>query len=264
MELLRDYLSSRVISQGKLLDNYSHIYFKSNENIRDFYPCFDFKDKDVLSVTASGDQAFMANYLGARKTDTFDKNVLAHYYLYLRKWVSKYNDELYPDRLQDNDYKWLASLLSKVKLSNDEEEKTAYRFWSMHLQNKTRFNKLFYDDPVEGVTIEKLDDILKKAIDKKVSFRWLDISSKEIAIKSGKYDIVLLSNIIDWARSNDKIILNTKNNLHRILKDDGIVLCSAIVNRSKESIDLERYIFSDGFSYQNYGRDKGYVYRKIK
>ena len=81
MELLKDYLVSRSISEGKGYENYSMMYFNCNENLRDFYPCFDFKNKDVFSVAASGDQAFMANYLGARKTDTFDNNVLAHYYL---------------------------------------------------------------------------------------------------------------------------------------------------------------------------------------
>ena len=262
MELLKDYLSSRVISQGRELENYSLMYFKCNENIRDFYPNFDFKDKDVLSVAASGDQPFIANYLRSRKTDIFDKNILAHYYLFLRKWTVKYNNELYPEGLQDNDYLWLADLLSKVKLSGNDDEKKAFLFWSTHLKNKTRFDKLFFNDPFDGKTIDKLDDNYREAVEKNINFRCLNIFDKDVPIRSNKYDIVLLSNIIDWARTNDKYILNTKNNLQRILKDDGIVLCSSIVSRSKESIDLERYIFSDGFSYQNYGRDKGYVYRK--
>ena len=262
MELMKDFLACDDVIRGRALDNYSLIYFKSNENIGNFYPNFDFENKEVLSVAASGDQVFMANYLGARNTDIFDKNILAHYYLYLRKWQIKYNNEIYPEELLDNNYLWLSDLLCKVEPSDDRYEKNAFRFWYMHLKNLTRFNKLFYKDSRDGITIDKINLKFINAVDKKMNFSRLDVFDKEMAIKRKKYDIVLLSNILEWTRSNDKFILNTKNNLYRILKDDGIVLCSTLMNRSKESIDLERYIFSDGFSYQNYGRDKGYVYRK--
>ncbi len=262
MELLKDFLACEDVCKGRALDNYSLIYFKSNENIRDFYSCFDFDNKDVLSVMSSGDQAFMANYLGARKTDTFDKNILAHYYLYLRKWQVKYNNEQYPEELIDNNYLWLSDLLSKVEPSIDRYENTSFRFWYMHLKHQTRFNKLFFSDPREGKTIDSVDNKFIRAASKRMNFMRLDFFDKDISIKTNKYDIVLFSNILDWARSNDKFILNTKNNLYRILKDDGIVLCNSLMNSSKESIDLERYIFSDDFNYQNYGKDKGYVYRK--
>ena len=262
MNLLKDFLACEDVCKGRALDNYSLIYFKCNENIGDFFPCFDFNDKDVLSVAASSDQAFMANYLGARSTDIFDKNDLAHYYLYLRKWQVKYNNELYPEEILDNNYLWLSDLLSKVEPSSNRFENAAFKFWYMHLKHKTNFRKLFFSDPRDGITIDKVDNKFKKAVDKKYSFRRLDLFDKEITYMSNKYDIVLLSNILEWARSNDKYILNTKNNLYKILKDDGIVLCSSLMCRSKESIDLERYIFSDDFNYQNYGRDKGYVYRK--
>ena len=78
MELLKDYLMSRVISFDKIVDadNYSKMYFKTNEDLDYISDIINFKNKRVLTVLASSDQLFLARTNMAKRIDTFDKNKL--------------------------------------------------------------------------------------------------------------------------------------------------------------------------------------------
>ena len=111
---LKDYLVSRIISFGKEIPGYGKVYYRTNEDLETIYKDLDLHKKKVLSVLASSDQVFTANYLGAEQVDSFDKNRLTLYYYYLRKWSIKYRRELHPKVLKGN--KWLKNLLELVKV----------------------------------------------------------------------------------------------------------------------------------------------------
>ena len=83
----KDYLSSRVIMDGKIIAGYDKVYYQINEDINDVLLGEDFTDKDVLSVLASADQYFMFKALDAKKVDSFDFNRLTMYYYFLRKYL---------------------------------------------------------------------------------------------------------------------------------------------------------------------------------
>ena len=262
MELLKDYLASRVIADGKRLDDYTKVYFMTNENLVDLYRNIDFMDKDVLSVLASADQVFTANYMGAKKVDSFDKNILSLYYYYLRVWTIKYKDMVYPTEVLDNNYRWLNSLLDLVEVRS-EEEKKALLFWKEHLKNKTDFEGLFFDDYTkrEGKTIFKTTNSVGSVVDKEMKFKNINLF-EEIGDNEDSYDVILLSNIIEWARENSSKITIIRDNLDKLLNDKGIVLCSGLINRSENAVKKERDIFDASFDFLDYGREVGYVYQK--
>ena len=104
--LWKDYLASRVISFDKSTEDneYGKIYYKCNEDLLNGCLDIDFAEKDVLSVVGSGDQILTARFLDAKRVDAFDKNRLTIYYFYLRLWSIKYENTLYPDILEDNNW----------------------------------------------------------------------------------------------------------------------------------------------------------------
>ena len=68
-----------------LYDNYfCWLYPFTNENIAGYYSKMDFKDKNILTVTGSGDHALNAILLGAKEVECFDTNPLAKYYSELK------------------------------------------------------------------------------------------------------------------------------------------------------------------------------------
>ena len=69
---------------------YSLCYKFSNENLSGYYPKFNIKDGNVLTVCGSGDQVLSALLYGATSVDCFDTNILTYYNLMLKAYSIKY------------------------------------------------------------------------------------------------------------------------------------------------------------------------------
>ncbi len=257
----KDYLASRVIMDDKMVDGYDKVYYQINEDVNDVLLGEDFTDKDVLSVLASADQYFMFKALDAKKVDAFDFNRLTMYYYFLRKWSIKYNNDVYPDIFYDDSY--VENLLEKVVVSSDLEKK-ALDFFKMHVSNGSDFSKFFYDVDVQpyGNTLFQNIRQLKKIIDSDFTFYNMDLFKDNGDLISKKYDYLYISNILDWAREDSSKITIAKDNLLSLLKDNGKVICSRLVNRSKSGILSEREIFDEDFQLHEFSDGKNYMYIK--
>ena len=60
--------------------NYGRIYSSANDSMDYIIPLLDIKDKDILTVLGSGDQAFHFYENGATNIELYDINKLALYY----------------------------------------------------------------------------------------------------------------------------------------------------------------------------------------
>ena len=257
---LKDYLASRIISFNKTLDSgdYAKMYYRTNEDLVDDYLDTDFKDKKVLSVQASSDQLFTARYLEAKQVDTFDKNRLTLYYYYLRKWSIEYRHELYPNILEGNN-KWLQELLKEVKPKTEMEQR-ALLFFRKHIQERTKIRELFFQDEYQqkGATLFQSAKDLEDCITQELRFRHLNlfVPLKELE----QYDIVLISNILDWAKEEENLLKVAANNLSKLVKTGGVILCSNLVHRKKSTLEREREIFSPFFEKEE--KKDTYIYHK--
>ena len=257
----KDYLASRVIMDGKIIAGYDKVYYQINEDISDVLLGEDFTDKDVLSVLASADQYFMFKALDAKKVDSFDFNRLTMYYYFLRKWSIKYNNDVYPDIFYDDSY--VENLLEKVEVSSDLEKK-ALDFFKRHVSNGSDFSKLFYDVDAQpsGNTLFQNVRQLKKIVDSDFTFYNMDLFRNNRDLITKKYDYLYISNILDWAREDSSKITIAKDNLLSLLKDNGKVICSRLVNRSKSGVLSEREIFEENFQLHEFADGKNYMYIK--
>ena len=255
----KDYLASRIIMSGKNIDGYDRVYYRINEDMVDEFLSIDFNDKEVLSVLASSDQVFMFRALDAKKVDTFDFNRLTMYYYFLRKWSIKYMNSLYP--VLDNN--WISILLSKVEVTN-KNEKRALLFFKEHLKNNSNFNNFFYDIDLqpEGASLFTSAKMANNFVDDDLTFFNLDLFKENSYLIFNKYDYIYISNILDWARNDDKKIKNAKENLYSYLKDNGLIICSNLVNRDMSSFSNERKIFDCDFEFYSFPNSRGYVYKK--
>lgn len=255
---LKDYLVSRIIADGKEIDGYTKVYYMTNEDLCSIYRKVDFNDKDVLTVLASSDQVFTARYLGAKNVECFDKNRLAIYYYYLRKWSIKYMGCLYPNVLNGNNF-WLRKLLSKVEVKT-KEEKIVFDFFNKHVLNDTLLYNLFFDDYMNcrGTTLFESSDDLKGLVDQPLKFYDMNLFGSNDTNKT--YDIVVISNILDWARGDNDKYRFACDNLSKLVRTNGVVICSNLVNREDEHYSRERRIFDSNFDFNSFGSD--YIYTK--
>ena len=248
MNVIRDYMAARFIARGQSVDGYSRIYFCSNEDIMKAVKNLDIRDKNVMTVLASSDQLFTFNSLGAKEVDAFDHNILTIYYYYLRKWSIKYNDQLYPEFVMENDYERLKKLLSLVKVDeNNPDEAQALTFWKKHATNRTDFRRMFYRDFMHKTVSYDQEDV-KPSLDKPVDFRQVDMTHETDFDR--QYDLLYLSNIIEWEQLDKKKLTAIKNNALRLINDDGLVLCTSFFSTDGYMTPQVRQVFEEDFDKQ--------------
>lgn len=251
---------------GKTIKGYGRIYSSSNEDILDLYADIDFKNKNVLSVLASGDQAFMAYLKGATSVDLFDVNKLTLYYYYLRIWTMKYFHTFYAEPYLCKLF--IEKLISKVRAESDIEF-SCFEYWRIFLKQLEDHDlrKLFFSlSTIIQLSDEELKRLCNSLKKKKSTFYNVDISS-EINIQK-KYDIIITSNIPDWIYSSDESLKKYKENIDRLLNPKGIVLSSNL--SISEPNPNEKKYFDENFDFYEletksnscFGDSPGYMFVK--
>lgn len=221
---------------------YCQIYSFTTENIKGYYENFDFKDKKVLTVCASGDHIFNAILLGANYITCFDINLLSKYYYNLKKICIKYlsYDEFLEYFMlgtsEVNNSVFNYNIYLKINNYLDKETKL---FWDsiyakynndgFYIRHSNLFNNKYdnTDLKVNSNTylikenFEKLKSIILSVPVEFINSNVTDIKSK----LTTKYDIIMLSNLSDYIKSMYKdnylinfykyIIIPLKENLNK-------------------------------------------------
>lgn len=259
VEAKEDFNATKfMINCGEKFDHYMNVFPNTNENIRRILESFDIKGKRVLTVLSSGEQAFNFLNKDASSVETFDINKLTFYYYYLRVWSIKYFNEF-------NLKRSISKLLSVVK-AQDKNEQQAFEFWSNYylcFGNDIRFLHNNYA-PFAG-RIRDLSYLKKRLDEEKFVFYNIDIADKIHLNK--KYDIIYASNIPRWILRNHNSYINFRNNLSKLIEDDGKVICANVTRFDDED---EINCMSSLFEYHpleessdiGFPRIPGYYYTK--
>ena len=221
---------------GHVFDKDTIIYKNSNENLKEIFDKYKVKNKDVLTVLASSDQALSFHYAGAKTIDTFDKNYLTLYYYYLRKWLITYKNQLYPSYkfinfTENGDFE-LYKLVCNI-IPTSDKEKEALIFWKKFMEYNDYKSKYLFEDrycieakPFDN-NIEKINDFYNNEI----NFKNIDIT-KPIKLNK-KYDIIFLSNMLEYSEieTNREII---RINLENWLNNNGIAICTYKIRKRND------------------------------
>ena len=229
--------------------DFETVYFCSNERLDDIFYEMDFTGKKVLSVLASGDQAFYFYDHNAEKVDLFDKNKLTIFYYYFRIWLIEVFNMF--NIHYDIEISKVKELLKKVE-PKDDNEKNAYKFWTKYVRLCEKMNYRFQYLAAAFVSdnniIDNLDKIKEKLKLRDFSFYNFDIASKNFQINK-KYDVVYVSNIIDWLHEDEEECTNLVENLNNLLEDDGIVICADLAECGPGKVEINHY--NQLFNYKN-------------
>lgn len=228
------------------------IYPFTTENISGYYKYFDFKDKDILMVCGSGDQAINAILKGARKITLFDINPLCREYFNLKVAAVKALTlkefksffcyyQFFGDSYMDNNRNAMDIKLY-LKLSPYLDEKTKF-FWdtlyyeciSNFRESNSLFNSdeyairhlIYYNDYFNDESYNRL-----KTMFNRVKIRFIDSDIKGIArrVYPKKYDYIFLSNIIKYVDGmyQKNGLLQFRNLIYemkKILNSNGKIMC---------------------------------------
>lgn len=230
--------------------NFDPSYLWTNEDMK-LYPKENLKEKNILTITSSGDHALNAILNGGIMIDSFDVNIFSKYVSALKiAMIKKYG---YYDFFKRMD--WIENMESlnfnskeniidsiREYLSHDE-----YLFWStfeyLRINNKVNFNdvinvygSLKKNAYTDAFSYNKLKRNLKKA---KITYYDSDIMDIEKSVNK-KYDRVFLSNVLEYVlASNGPRFVNNYNDA--MIKLDKILLPSSIIY-GYDFNDISRYL----------------------
>ena len=228
--------------------NYSPTYLVTNENQTAALKEFDVKDKDILCVTSSGDFAFNALSLGARKVVTFDINKFAKYVLALKvATVKTYPDEkLYAGFWLSNSPYFLS--YNKFLEIRGNLSKDAFDFWThvytfLNNANNTLNNTDFFRNIIYNTNIlqEKYnlyykatyyEQLRKRILTTNIDSYDLDITKINTLKSNYQFDVVYLSNIIQYYAtinglgSKEKVYKFLEEVKKELLRNNGTLVAS--------------------------------------
>ena len=218
------------LSRNQKLDPSMRIFEQTNEHLTHLFNTYDVRNKDVLTVLASSDQLFSCYYKKAKSIDTFDKSYLTLYYYYLRKWLILYRNQFYPSYRffydGDIDLYYLICMIHPMNI----DEKNAQVFWKTYLENhRKRADKYLFhlSNYTQPKPFEHDIEGIKPIFNHRLHFYCVDLF-KKIPIKK-KYDVLILSNMLEYSTRKEELI-QARNNIEALLKDDGIAVCTYMIN----------------------------------
>ena len=273
-DIKKEAYNAHMLSVNRKTSTKYSLYFETNENLTELFKAIDVKGKDVLTVLASSDQALSCFHSKARTVDTFDRVYISLWYAYLRKWIILYQNKLYPSYhfLEDGDYE-LYNLVCKIVPTNKDEAE-AQIFWREYMElNNNKSDLYLFNSNLCSQPKPFFDDIdsIKGFYNEPINFRYMDIFTPIDVNK--KYDVLMLSNILEYASEESKFII-IKDNIEKLLRSDGIAICTTKIfqlntDRHKDEVKVltrDNLEASGEFKYYEelFGRKKdlAYVYKK--
>lgn len=228
--------------------NYSPTYLVTNENQNAALKEFDVKDKDILCVTSSGDFAFNALSLGARKVVTFDINKFAKYVLDLKVATVKTYPEakLYAGFWLSNSPDYLSYdkfLEIRVNLSRESYDFWTYVYTFLNNANNTLNNTDFFRNTIYNTNVLQerfnlyyrelyYEQLRRSILTTKIDSYDLDITKINTLKSNYQFDVVYLSNIIQYYAtikgldSKEKVYDFLESVKKELLRKDGTLVVS--------------------------------------
>lgn len=206
-------------------------YFITNECL-DYISNFDIKDKKVLSVCGSGDQAFISLINGAKSVDTFDYNPFQYYLLELKIAAIKTFDKdtylkFFP--LSGGDIRENYNLKYYLKL-RDYLSMDARNFWDI-VYSAEKADIYLLDRPGNAISFgsdytRNYDLLKERLMENPISFKLGDAFSITNDYND-KYSLIILSNIFDHIKlaiknySEEDYLLFVRDKILPMLEEDG-------------------------------------------
>lgn len=232
------------------INRFVRLYSRTNEDLQLLFNNIDVKDLNILTVLSSSDYLFSQIYMGAKTIDSFDINSLTYRYYFLRKWlISKGYVDAW--KLEEKDL--LLIINDIVPKTRDEADSVIFWNYFFKIISRDKLNLYLEDDLFIDICprtmiyeedLSKLDESLDNYI---LNFKKINICD-EIK-KNKKYDMIFLSNILDYNRDNLYTLKEISYRLHALLNKDGRLILSHF--GMFVGMEAEKQIFMENFEYEN-------------
>ncbi len=260
MNINIDIIKAIFESRYELYDDfqkYGKIYLNTTENIKGILDGMNLKDRNVLAVAGSGDQALNAYFLGAESVTLFDINPLALAQAELKIAAAQKLDyrEFCNFFLPGNGGILYNETYKKLSNSLSDEANSFYEYLYSNYNGLEIFFKIAHAFYPTISTLERVNNYMgennfkelkEKLEGKKVKFIETGLDELPNSLND-LYDIMLLSNINDsinkiWDVNTLKCYKRFIHVLSKNLTKEGIIQCGYIYNNYKGHENVNDFI----------------------
>lgn len=266
-----------IMASSKLkFGNHSFIYTFTNECIKKYLTFFDLRNKEILTVTGSGDH-ILNMLIDVEVVDTFDINVYAYYFYVLKSYalITLELDE-YLDFFLDKNLNYDKKIFNKIKENWKNEIYIRDFFDYIFKNNNIKHTQLFtnnnYEKRLEFIENNRyLEEenyyILKNSLLNK-NIRFINSNLTKLNLDK-KYDYIFISNITDYLNNmfNVDSLKSYKKFLYKsiipYLKENGKLVSYLYdgVIKGYSTSELDK-VLNYGFTKESINNDKILIYSK--
>lgn len=227
--------------------NIFKLYPRTNENLNTLFRKIDVLNKKIYTVLASGDFLFSSYLNGVNHIDSFDINPLTYRYYELRKWLLQYG-ELYADGMSVDDVRYIVNNHE----GNDEE---SIKFWNYYIdliQSSIFYDSVLFDNSDKNHRLhcyDRIDELNSIVTNRTLSFYNINIFDYVQIPNANFYDIIYLSNILDYNMDDRDKLYILSDTLRHLLKGNGIVIGAQMPEFSHYTEKIKD-IFSQNFYFE--------------
>lgn len=265
-------------------EQYQSIYMFTTENLKGVINTLDIKDKDILTVSSSGDHIFNMLLKGAKSIETYDINLFSKHYFYFKEsairtltkeeFICFFFGKNLSFREQRFDEGIYLKILKNIK---DSDSKFFFDVLGRSIGSKKLFkSELFLRNYYSKNTYIKCNDYLKDNDSYKklqqildsydYKFYNLNIFDDISIIKNKKYDIIYLSNILDRIIGKNKLdtakrIKEVILKLKKYLTANGTLAVCYLYNYLDEELatSYSKQICNPDIRYEHFNEKDGYI-----
>lgn len=247
-------------------DLFEKLYSFTTENISGYFPYLSFKDKKILTVTASGDQALNAILFGSKEIDCFDTNPLAKYYLELKlAAIKELNQDEYLAFFCHGDSCFQQEVYNKLRKSLSSFSLEIWDQIFSTLKGPKIKEALFSVDEYNREKVVEFNpylhqfSLLKSQLSS-VTIHYYDVDIKQLPfVLKSQYDTMILSNIMQYAEN-----IYEKNSLEQFkkllidlqqfLKEDGKIMCNYLYHFATNNLEHQEkeMVFKEEYEYVSF------------
>lgn len=276
-----------IIKEGLRLfcqEQYQSIYMFATENSNGVINTLDVKDKDILTVSGSGDQIFNMLLRGAKNVETYDINLFSKYYFYFKESAIRTltRDEFilffFGKNYSFRDCRFNEDTFFKIiKNIKDSDSKFFFDVLGRSVGSKRLFkSELFFNNYYSKNTYIECNDYLRNDTSYKklqqildnynYKFYRLNIFDDISELNDKKYDIIYLSNILDRIIGKNKLdtvkfIKKVILKLKKHLTNNGILGMCYLYNYLDDywATSYSKQICNPNIRYEHFNEKDGYI-----
>lgn len=259
-------------SKGRYPGNFfNYIYPFSTENISGYIELFDLKDKSLLTVGSSLDQAISAALYGCKDITVLDLNPYIKEYYYLKETAIEqlsleeffefFSYHSYPTLFRTNRKTFSKEKYNQIAESLSKKDYESYLFWRKLLKYnsgiKIRQNLFSKDEDQYRIQSHKIPYLKDeenfnktKEVLQNVKIKFITGNINEITLEK-QYDNIFLSNLADY-----QAISKTKKLYEKLinnLTEEGKIMISYMYRTTYDSVydpdTIEFYDLSNTLPY---------------